>query len=147
MKSTAKNRGRILTTTAEMQTAIKAARIFERTSTKIVGAAYDRRTDMVVVELSTRASLSVPKNAIPGFAKASAAALAHLEITPGGAGLWSDRADDGVELDQLLVIVAGERTIGSLGARLNASKKSPARAAASRANGMKGGRPRKVAAA
>ncbi len=40
-------------------------------------------------------------------------------------------------LEQLLVLAAGETTLGTIGARLNAAKKSPARAAASRTNGTK----------
>jgi hypothetical protein len=67
-------------------------------------------------------------------------------VTPGNEGLWSEAVDDGVLLEQLLVLAAGEVTLGTIGARLNAEKKSLARAAASRANGAKGGRPRKTAA-
>jgi len=58
--------------------------------------------------------------------------------------LWSDLADDGVLLELLLIIVAGKEMLGTIGARINASKKSAARAAASRKNGIKGGRPRKA---
>jgi hypothetical protein len=72
--------------------------------------------------------------------------MRDLSITPGGEGLWSDTVDDGVLLEQLLVLAAGEAILATIGARINASKKSPARAAASRSNGAKGGRPRKSAA-
>ena len=99
---------------------------------------------MVLVGLSTGSSLGVPKRAIVGFANAPSGALTELEITPGGAGLWSDLADDGVLLELLLIIVAGKEMLGTIGARINASKKSAARAAASRKNGIKGGRPRKA---
>ena len=145
MKASQK-RGRILTTASEMRDAVKAARQRERMSTKIRSAYYERIHDAIVAVLSTGATLMVPRRSVPGFAKAAPRKLADVEITPGGEGLWSDSVDDGVLLEQLLVMAAGETTLGTIGARINAAKKSPARAAASRANGAKGGRPRKSAA-
>ena len=135
-----------MTTDARIRRAVADARRREKWATKIRGARYDVKRDMIVVELSTGAILSVPKRLIPGFAKASARALSDLAISPEAESLWSDTVDDGVLLEQLLVLAAGERTIGSLGAQINASKKTAARAAASRANGAKGGRPPKSAA-
>jgi hypothetical protein len=129
-----------------MQDAVKAAQQRERIATKIRAARYDSGSDAIITELSTGATLSVPRSAIPGFAGGSRKALADIAITPGNEGLWSDTMDDGVLLEQLLVMAAGEATLGTIGARINASKKSPARAAASRSNGTKGGRPRTSAA-
>jgi hypothetical protein len=146
MKSARKQKMRILTTQAEMGTAVAAARRREKGTTKIRHARYDARRDVIVAELSTGSILAVPRRIIPGFAGARAAGLADLAITPGNEGLWSVNADDGVLLEQLVVLAAGERTVGTIGARINASRKTPARAAASRANGAKGGRPRKSAA-
>jgi hypothetical protein len=146
MTTSTKTRGRILTTADEMRGATKAARARERIATKIHTARYDPDDDAIVAVLSTRATLSVPRGVIPGFAKRSPKILTDVAITPGREGLWSDAADDGVLLEQLLVLAAGEATLGTIGARINASKKSAARAAASRANGTKGGRPRKSAA-
>jgi hypothetical protein len=146
MKLPEKQKTRILTTQAEMLKAVAAARRREKGATKIRHARYDARRDAVIAELSTGSILAVPRRIIPGFAGARPAVLVDLEITPGKEGLWSDNADDGVLLEQLVVLAAGERTVGAIGARINASKKSPARAAASRANGAKGGRPRKSAA-
>ena len=148
MKTTQK-RDRILTTGAEMRDAVKTARRRERTATKIRAAHHDRRNDTIVADLSTGAdklTKGAAKSAIPGFAKASARKLADVAITPGGEGLWSDAVDDGVLLEQLLILAAGEAVLGTIGARMNAAKKSPARAAASRAKGAMGGLRRKSAA-
>ncbi|MGH7708148.1 MAG: DUF2442 domain-containing protein [Vulcanimicrobiaceae bacterium] len=115
-------------------------------ATKIRAARYNRERDTISAELSTGSTLTVPRRAIPGFAQAPADALADVAVTPGNEGLWSATVDDGVLLEQLLVLAVGETTLGTIGARLNAARKSPARAAASRTNGTKGGRPRKTAA-
>jgi hypothetical protein len=146
MKPIARQRARILTTEAEMAKAVAGARRREKRATKIRRARYDRKRDVVIAELSTGSTLTVPRRIIPGFAGVRTAALGDLEITSGREGLWSETADDGVLLEQLVVLAAGEAMVGTIGARINATKKSPARAAASRANGAKGGRPRKVAA-
>jgi hypothetical protein len=98
---------------------------------------------MIRVDLSTGATLSVPRRSILGFAKAKPSQLADLEIMPARETLWSETVDDGVLLDQLIAIAVGEQTLGELGGQINGSKKSEARAAASRLNGVKGGRPRK----
>jgi hypothetical protein len=135
-----------LTTTVEVRKAVAASRRREKKATKILAAHYDAKHDTIVADLSTGASIVVPRHSVPGFTKAGRRALSNLEVTPGGEGVWSDVADDGVLLEQLLVLAAGAATIGTIGARLNAAKKSVARAAASRANGTKGGRPRTSAA-
>lgn len=138
--------GRVLTKDAEIRRAVKGAREREDTATKIVSARYDKRSDTIISLLSTGATLAVPRKAIPGFAKARPMQIVDLAISPARESLWSDSVDDGVLLEQMLVLAAGEATLGTIGARINAAKKSPARAAASRANGAKGGRPRKSAA-
>lgn len=144
--ATVKKKALIQTTDAEMRDAIKAARARERTATKIKSASYDRRGDSIIAKLSTGAVLIVPRKKVPGFAKAAPRHIADLAITSGGEGLWSDSVDDGVLLEQMLVLAAGEAMLGTIGARINAAKRSPARAAASRVNGAKGGRPKKTAA-
>ena len=147
MSAKAKKLGRILTTDAEMREAIRIARVRERTATKFVAAKYDRKSDSILADLSTGVTLSVPRSAILGFAKADPRLLSDIEIVGARETLWSDSVDDGVLIEQLIVIAAGKEMLGSLGARINASKKSAARASASRANGTKGGRPKKSATA
>ena len=143
MKPSAGKKVRVLSTPAEITKALPNARSRERHATKIRSAHYDPKRDLIVVELSTDAVLAVPRQAVRGFARVAATAISPLIITPGAEGLWSETADDGVLLEQLFVLAAGESMVGSVGARINASKKSPARAAASRANGARGGRPSK----
>ena len=146
MKAITKKPVRKEPTEAEWRATITASQEYWRTATKIVAARYDRARDTIVIDLSTGVTLAVPRSAIAGFRKAKSPDFADLEIGPEGQTLWSDAIDDGVEFEQLPMIVFGQDIIGFLGARINASKKSPARAKASRANGRKGGRPRKKVA-
>ena len=143
MSSIAKKPVRIETTEAELREMGRIGRAWDKVATKILAATYDRQRDMIRVDLSTGAILSVPRSKIVGFANAKPSQLADLEIAPGGETLWSDTVDSGVLFEQLVIIAAGEPVLGVIGARINGSKKSPARAMASRANGLKGGRPRK----
>jgi Zinc carboxypeptidase len=136
-----KQRGRILTTRTEMQRAAQAARAREKTATKIRAVRYDRGDDNVVVDLSTGATLAVPRLLIPGFAQAAPRALTDLTINPGGESVWSDAADDGALLEQLLEIAAGTDLLKVINGRISGRRRSAAKADASRANGAKGGRP------
>ena len=108
MKLRKEQKTRILTTQAEMGKAVAAARRREKGATKIRHARYDGKRDAIIAELSTGSILAVPRRIIPGFAGARQAALADLAITPGNEGLWSDSADDGLLLEQLVVLAAGE---------------------------------------
>ncbi|MDQ2992868.1 MAG: DUF2442 domain-containing protein [Candidatus Eremiobacteraeota bacterium] len=126
-----------------MAQAARAARDREKSATKIRAAHYDVNGDVLVVKLSTGATLVVPRATIPGFAKVAPKALADIAINPGAESLWSDRVDDGVLLEQLLEIVVGADLLKTLGGRISGRQRSDAKTAAARVNGAKGGRPRK----
>jgi hypothetical protein len=136
-----KSKGRVLTSAAEMQRAERAAREREKVATKIRAARYAAPQDTIVVDLSTGATLVVPRRLIAGFADAAPRALSDITVNPGGESLWSEAADDGVLLEQLLEIVAGADFLKVLGGRISGRRRSTAKAAAARANGAKGGRP------
>ncbi len=142
--TTKKAPGRVLTTNAEMVQAARIARKREKNATKIRSSHYDSAGDVLVVELSTGSTLVVPRAAIPGFAGAPPGVLGDIRVNPGAESLWSDTVDDGVLLEQLLEIVAGADLLKTLGGRISGRQRSDAKAAAARANGTKGGRPRKT---
>lgn len=131
----------MLTTDVELRRAGKQAREREKTATKIVRARYDAKNDTVTADLSTGASLVVPRRHIPGFRDAAPRLLADISIDPGAESLWSDAADDGVLLEQLLEIAAGAELLKTVGGRISGGQRSAAKSEAARANGLKGGRP------
>ena len=107
-----------------------------------ISARYDRRRARVIVELSTGVQLAIPVDRLEGLAGAAADALADIEISPAGLGLHWPQLDADVYLPALLQGMFGSRTwmaaqLGSAGGQA----RSPAKAAAARANGRKGGRP------
>lgn len=112
-----------------------------------IAARYDRRTSRVVVTLNTGVQLAFPSRLAEGLAGASPEDLAEIEISPTGLGLHWPKLDADVYVPALLQGLFGSknwmaRELGANGGR----SRSEAKAAAARANGRRGGRPRKTAA-
>ena len=111
-----------------------------------IAARYDRRTKRVVVTLDTGIELAFRPEATEGLVGAVPADLAAIEITPRGLGLHWPMLDADVSIAGLLAGRLGSanwmaRTLGAKGG----SARSAAKSAAARANGAKGGRPKKLA--
>jgi len=111
-----------------------------------ISARYDRRTSRVVVELSTGVQVAFPARLAEGLAGAAPEDLAEIEISPAGLGLHWPKLDADVYVPALLQGVFGSKRwmaaqLGAAGGKVRSS----AKAAASRENGRKGGRPRKAA--
>ena len=112
-----------------------------------VAARYDRRTSRVVVTLNTDVQISFPARLAEGLANASPETLAVIEVTPSGLGLHWPKLDADLYVPSLLAGQLGSKRwmaaqLGAAGGRA----RSPAKAASSRENGRKGGRPRKAVA-
>lgn len=134
---------------AEILRQIAAARAHEtrerKNGRRAVSASYDRRTGRVMVELTSGFVFGFPIHAIPELAKASADVLAAVALTPGGSGLHWEALDVDLSVPGLLLSSVGQSDKVRELARLAGRATSPAKAAAARANGAKGGRPRKAA--
>jgi len=108
-----------------------------------VDARYDRRAGRVIVRLNTGLELAFAPSQTEGLAGASPEELADIEISPAGLGLRWPRLDADVYIPGLLRGIFGSRRwmaaqLGAAGGRA----RSEIKAASSRANGRKGGRPR-----
>jgi Protein of unknown function (DUF2442) len=111
---------------------------------RATSARYDRPNGRVVMELSNGYLFAFPTSSIPELAKATAKQLSEVELFPGGDVLHWEQLDADLSVPGLLLSSLGRTEKLSELARIAGKTKSPAKAAASRANGAKGGRPRKT---
>ena len=132
--------------TDEQMAAAEAAMEAKRAAGHATAARYDAASQRLIVSIHNGVELAIPVRLIQELAGADPADLAEIEITPAGLGLHWPRLDADVYVPGLLGGVFGTRRwmaqlLGAEGGRTS----TPAKAAASRANGAKGGRPRKQA--
>jgi hypothetical protein len=113
-----------------------------------VSARYDRRIGRIVVRLSTGLEIAFSPRDAQGLEKATWKQLQSIEIDPPKFGLHFPALDADLYLPALLEGFFGSKrwTAARLG-ELGGKTKSEAKAQASRANGRKGGRPKKADAA
>ena len=109
-------------------------------------ARYDAAAERLIVSIHNGVELAIPVHLIQDLAGEDPADLSEIEITPAGLGLHWPRIDADVYVPGLMSGVFGSRKwmaaqLGAQGGRTS----TPAKAAAARANGAKGGRPKKQA--
>ncbi len=119
----------------------------ERDHGHAIAARYDRCANRVIVRLHSGLELAIPTHLVEGLTDATPDALAEIEVSPSGLGLHWPRLDADLYVPALLEGQFGSKQwmasqLGAAGGR----SRSQAKSHASRANGAKGGRPRKVQA-
>lgn len=107
---------------------------------RAAAARYDRQTDRVIVDLTNGSAFVFPPRLAQGLEGATAEQLAKIDILGAGYGLHWETLDVDLSVPDLLAGVFGTKAYL---ARRAGQATSPAKAAAARANGAKGGRPRK----
>ena len=132
------------TTQAKAQAETRAAARLA-TSPTAVTARYDRRVGRVVVGLSSGLEIAFKPHDAQGLQDARPAQLVDIEISPSGLGLHFPQLDADLYLPALLQGFLGSRqwmaqAMGKAGGLAATQQK----AAAARANGRLGGRPRKA---
>jgi FAD/FMN-containing dehydrogenase len=136
---------------AEILAQIPAARAREALARKqglrAVSARYDRRAERIVLEMTNGYLFAFPVRAIPVLRTATAAERARVTIDRAGSALRWDALDVDLSVPGLLLSAVGVAERRSDVASMLGQATSESKAAASRANGAKGGRPRKAVAA
>lgn len=105
-----------------------------------VAARYDRQVGRVIVEFTNGCTFAFPPRLAQGLEDASEDQLAQVEILETGYGLHWEALDADLSIPGLLAGLFGTRAYM---AKHAGQATSPAKAAAARVNGAKGGRPRK----
>ncbi|KQX34312.1 hypothetical protein ASD04_16875 [Devosia sp. Root436] len=103
---------------------------------------FDERTARLIVEFTNGAALLVPARALQGLEDATDAELAEVELA-GETGLHWPSRDIDFTIAGLMQGIFGTAQFMA-GQRKGGQSRSAAKVAASRANGAKGGRPRKA---
>lgn len=111
---------------------------------RAASAHYDPATGRIVVDLTNGCTFAFPARRIEELETASDAEIAEVQVAGAGFGLHWPSRDADLTLAGLMNGVFGTRKWMSELARRAGRSTSPAKAAAARANGAKGGRPRKA---
>ena len=107
-----------------------------------VAARFDSRSGRIVIDLSNGSQFAFPSALAQGLRGAKSEDLRLIEVSPAGTGLHWPRLDADLTVNGLLAGVFGSKVWTKELAALGGRSKSPEKAAAARANGAQGGRPR-----
>ena len=130
-------------TNEQIDAALERGRLAHTTEPRAASVLYDTQRGRVIVELTNGCSFAFPPRLAQGLESATDDQLSKIEILGAGYGLhWEALAVD-LSIPGLLAGGFGTRAYM---ARRAGQATSPAKAAAARINGSKGGRPRKSVA-
>ena len=127
-------------TDAEINAAQERGRIAHQTEPRATSARYDRKNGRVIVDLTNGCTFAFPPRMAQGLEVATDDELGAVEILGAGYGLHWEALDADLSVPGLLAGLFGTKAYM---ARRAGQATSPAKSAAARANGAKGGRPRK----
>lgn len=110
---------------------------------RALSARFDARNGRMIVDLANGCTFAFPPRLVQGLENAGDGGLSTVEILGAGYGLHWEALDVDISVPGLLAGIFGTK---SHMARQAGKATSAAKAEAARANGAKGGRPRKSAA-
>ena len=131
----------IATTDAEINRAI--ARAEHSQLRRAIAATYDSAEDAIAIRFADGVRMSVPRKLVQGLQHATPEQLARMEFEGPGTGLAWPELQIAHYIPDLVAGVFGTRQwLAEIGRR-GGVRRTKAKAAASRANGAKGGRPKR----
>jgi len=133
-------------TDAQLKAAEARGRKMLETEPRALAAHYDRDTGRVTVDLVNGCTYAFPAQLVQDLHGASHDDLAGIEVDGLGFNLHWPALDVDLYVPALVSGIFGTRAwMARELARVAGQATSPAKAAAARSNGAKGGRPRKIA--
>lgn len=137
---------RVVTTDAEIEAALERAKLHDN-DPLARSVEYVQKLNLLIVGLTNGRRLVIPVEDVQGLEKATHRQLKNYELHGRGSDISFPELDVDLYVPALIEGVYGNRRwmaqLGSKGGRV----KSAAKRRASRANGSKGGRPKKVVSA
>ena len=127
---------------SEISAAIDRGHIAQQTEPRANAVRYDERSSRIIVDLTNGCTFAFPPRMAQGLEAATDKDLAAVELLGAGYGLHWEALDVDLSIPGLLAGLFGTEAYM---ARRAGQATSPAKAAAARKNGLKGGRPRKQA--
>lgn len=127
-------------TNAQIDAALERGRTAQLHEPRAAAARYDRRSGRVIVELANGCTFAFPPKLAQGLEAGTVEQLSQIEILGAGSGLHWEALDADLSIPGLLAGLFGTKAYL---AQQAGRATSPAKAAAARANGAKGGRPRR----
>src|SRR5688572_31021974 len=109
----------------------------------VVDARYDSDTDAIDLKFGGGGSMSIPRRIVPGLERATESNVETIVVSPAGDALSWPALDIDVYVPGLVERAFGARLFAASSGRRGGRRRSKAKAAAAKANGAKGGRPRK----
>ncbi|MEP9356351.1 DUF2442 domain-containing protein [Xanthobacter sp. KR7-65] len=128
-------------TDAAIDAALERGRQAHESEPRAAAARFDRQSGRVIVDLTNGCTFGFPPRLAQGLEAATDDQLAAVEILGNGYGLHWETLDVDLSMPGLMAGIFGTNTYM---ARRAGQATSAAKAAAARANGAKGGRPRKA---
>jgi Protein of unknown function (DUF2442) len=127
---------------AMLPAAEEAERIANLTEPRATAAFYDPATGRIVVELKLGSAFAFPPALLHELADLTPEELARVEVDASEEALSWEEFDIDISVPGILVAILGDSMLKAFASR-GGSSTSERKAAAARANGRKGGRPRK----
>jgi hypothetical protein len=128
---------RVVTTDAEIDAAIRQARIYEKYDQRIVRATYSDRTDRFLLRMENGVTHVIPRRLLQGLTEAEPAALNRIELLGRGTGIYWPSLDVAHSVSGLLAGVYGSakwmrqqvnaRSKGKYGSTVTSGKHSHAK--------------------
>ena len=131
---------------AEFVAANERGRIEQETKPHAISAHYDRQAERIVIELTNGCTFMFPPRIAQNLQGATPDQLADIEVSPKGGSLHWPQIDVDFGVSILVAGIFGTTKFMEM-QRRGGQSRSDAKVSAARANGKKGGRPRKTALA
>lgn len=136
---------KVLTTDAEIDAALaRAAEAPEKPYLESIQYRPGRGLDLFILHMSDGQRYLLPREKLQGLQTATREQAANIEILGKGTGLYWPDLDAALYVPSLVSGVYGNRAWMAKLGQIGGSQTSPRKTQASRANGLKGGRPKRV---